>query len=114
MALNKNKILKKYYSIGEVAKHFGVSESLLRYWEKEFPNIRPGKNERNTRRYTLEDMEQIQLVYHLLKVKGMKISAARDLLSKNKEGAKNTSEMLDRLMHVREELMAISQELKDL
>ena len=39
MAYNPNKELKLYYSIGEVAKMFDVNESLLRYWEKEFPII---------------------------------------------------------------------------
>ena len=41
MALNANKNLKLYYSIKEVAKMFDVSESLLRYWETEFPLLSP-------------------------------------------------------------------------
>ena len=46
MAYNSNKNLKLYYSIGEVAEMFNVSETLLRYWEKEFPNfITPAKAE---------------------------------------------------------------------
>ena len=44
MAYNPNKELKLYYSIGEVAKMFDVNESLLRYWEKEFPIISPKKS----------------------------------------------------------------------
>ena len=43
MALNKNKDLKMFYSISEVAKLFNVSETLLRFWEKEFPTIKPEK-----------------------------------------------------------------------
>lgn len=43
MAYNPNKELKLYYSIGEVAKMFNVNESLLRFWEKEFPFITPKK-----------------------------------------------------------------------
>lgn len=43
MAYNSNKDLKLYYSIGEVARMFNVNESLLRYWEKEFPMISPKK-----------------------------------------------------------------------
>lgn len=114
MALNTNKDLKKYYSIGEVAEKFGVAESLLRYWEKEFPNIKPRKSGRNVRQYTLEDIEEVQLVYNLLKVRGMKIAAARQVLSKNKEAASDASEMLRRLQTVREELLSISEELKNL
>ena len=41
MALNENKNLKLYYSIKEVAAMFDVSESLLRFWEKEIPTLKP-------------------------------------------------------------------------
>ena len=54
MALNPNKELKLYYSIGEVAEMLGVSETLLRYWEKEFPTITPKKTGRNIRQYSQE------------------------------------------------------------
>ena len=48
MAYNPNKELKLYYSIGEVAKMFDVNESLLRYWEKEFPaGLSSGERERD-------------------------------------------------------------------
>lgn len=39
--LNTDKNLKLYYSIGEVAEMFGVNESLLRFWEREFPQLNP-------------------------------------------------------------------------
>jgi len=55
MAYNPNKELKLYYSIGEVAKMFDVNESLLRYWEKEFPIISPKKAGGNVRQYRKED-----------------------------------------------------------
>ena len=64
MAYNPNKELKMYYSIGEVADMFDVNESLLRYWEKEFPIISPKKTGRNIRQYRKEDIENIRLVYH--------------------------------------------------
>ncbi len=114
MALDKNKDLKKYYSIKEVAAEFDVAESLLRFWEKEFPNISPKKSSRGIRQYTKEDIEEVRLVYNLLKVRGMKIAAARAVLDKNKQGAADTSEVLNRLIDIKEELLAISQELKDL
>ena len=76
MAYNPNKELKKYYSISEVAEEFNVAESLLRFWEKEFPNISPKKNGRGVRMYTKEDMDEVRLVYNLLKVRGMMIKAA--------------------------------------
>ena len=87
MALNPNKELKLYYSIGEVAEMLGVSETLLRYWEKEFPTITPKKSGRNIRQYSQEDIEQVRLIHHLVKVKGMKLAAARKALRNSKGGA---------------------------
>jgi len=77
MAYNPNKELKLYYSIGEVAKMFNVNESLLRFWEKEFPFITPKKAGGNVRQYRKEDIENIRLVYHLVKEKGLTLQGAK-------------------------------------
>ena len=111
MPLNPNKDLKMYYSIGEVAAIFNVNETLLRFWEKEFPQIKPKKIGRNIRQYTKEDIEQIRVIYNLVKVRGFNIAAARETLKKNKEGATNTMEVLERLQKVKAELLAIKKEL---
>ena len=114
MAYNPNKELKKYYGIAEVAEQFNVAESLLRYWEKEFPNIKPRKSGRGVRQYTKEDIEEVRLVYNLLKVRGMKIAAAKAVLVKNRKAASETSEIINRLESVRAELKEISRELGEL
>ncbi|MDE7378346.1 MAG: MerR family transcriptional regulator [Paraprevotella sp.] len=114
MALNPNKELKLYYSISEVAEMFGVTETLLRYWEKEFPTITPRKSGRNIRQYTKEDIEAVRLVYNLVKVRGMKLAAARETLKKNKEGTLQTTEVIDRLQAIRDELLSIRRELDGL
>ena len=114
MALNKDKDLKKYFSISEVATQFGVAESVLRFWEKEFPNIKPRKTQRNVRQYTREDIEEVRTVYTLLKVRGMKIAAARKMLSKNKKGATDMTVVLNKLESIKAELLDISRELAEL
>ena len=114
MSLNTNPDLKLYYSISEVATLFGVAESLLRFWEKQFPNIHPKKSSNNVRQYTKEDIEEIRVVYNLLKVRGMKINAAKEILSKNKKGASDTSNIINELKYLREELVALRKELNDL
>ena len=114
MAYNPNKELKKYFSISEVAEQFNVAESLLRFWEKEFPNIKPRKSGRGIRQYTKEDIEEVRIVYNLVKVRGMKIAAAKTVLSKNRKGASDTSEILGRLQSIRTELQEISRELSEL
>ena len=71
---------KRYYSIGEVAKAFQVKPSLLRFWEKEFKEIQPKKKESGTRKYTPDNLKQIQYIYHLIKEKGMTIAGAKKQL----------------------------------
>ena len=114
MALNTNKDLKLFYSIGEVAQEFGVNESLLRFWESEFPNIAPKKNARGVRMYTKEDIEEIRLVYNLVKVRGMKLSVAQKTLATKRGSAQDTAQALEQLMQIREELVALRKLLNGL
>ena len=112
MAYNANKDLKLYYSISEVARMFDVNESLLRYWEKEFPTIIPPKKAGgNIRQYRKEDIENIRLVYHLVKEKGMTLQGAKQRLKVNKERTVQTAEVVDRLKQIREELVKLRKSL---
>ena len=111
MALKADKELKLYYSISEVAKMFGVNESLLRYWEKEFPMIAPKKAGGNIRQYRKEDIENIRLVYHLVKEKGMTLAGAKQRLKMNKETTMKTAEILERLKEIKKELLSMRKEL---
>ena len=77
MALNTNKNLKLYYSIKEVSQMFNVSESLLRYWETEFPTLRPKTTSSKVRQYSDADIRQVRNIDNLVKVRGFKIAAAR-------------------------------------
>ena len=115
MALNKNKDLKMFYSISEVAQMFNVTETLLRYWEKEFPNIKPQKGGRGIRQYTKEDIEQIKLVHHLVKERGLTLQGARDMLKRNRKGDVNRQiEVIDRLKAIKAELQEIGKNLNGL
>ena len=100
--LNTDKELKLYYSIGEVADMFGVNPSLLRFWEKEFPQIS---------QYRKEDVETIGLIYHLVKEKGMTLPGARQRLKDNKEATVRNYEIVNKLKAIKEELLAIKREL---
>ena len=68
MALNTEKNLKLYYSIKEVAESLGVSESMLRFWEKQIPSIRPKTTGNNVRQYTEKDIENINLQDDILRM----------------------------------------------
>lgn len=74
MALNKDKNLKLYFSISEVAQMFDVNESTLRFWEKEFDIINPRKTSKGTRFYKQEDIDAVRLIYHLVKERGMTLA----------------------------------------
>ena len=78
--MNINLPEKRYYSIGEVSKAFNVNPSLLRFWEKEFDEIKPKKKESGTRKYTPENIKILKLIYHLVKEKGLTISGAKKQL----------------------------------
>ena len=115
MALNRNKDLKMFYSISEVAQMFNVTETLLRYWEKEFPNIKPQKGGRGIRQYTKDDIEQVRLVHHLVKERGLTLQGARDMLKRNKKGDVNRQiEVIDRLKAIKAELQEIGRNLNEL
>lgn len=103
-----------FYSIGEVATMFHVNESLLRFWEKEFPQINPKKGSRGIRSYTKDDIKEIELIYDLVKVRGLKIAAAREMLKKNKEGVAQTTEALRKLRDVRKELVSLRDALSNM
>ena len=93
---------KMFYSITEVAQYYNVNESTLRFWEKEFDLIAPKRsdNKRKIRSYTAQDVQNIGLIYHLLKEQGLTLS-----------GAKNNYEILSRLRSIRAEIVSICREL---
>ena len=101
---------KRYYSIGEVAKAFGVQPSLLRFWEKEFKEIQPKKKNSGTRKYTPENVLTIQFVYHLVKEKGMTLEGAKkQLQNKSETGTKET--LLARLENVKSSLVKLKEKM---
>ena len=111
MALNTNKNLKMYYSIKEVAEIIGVSEPTLRYWETEFPNLKPKTMANKVRQYTEKDIEEIKVIYNLVKVRGFKIAAARKMIHANRSGVESQSKAIDLLHSVKEELLALKAQL---
>ncbi len=111
MAIITDKTKKLYYSIKEVAEMVDVNESTLRYWEKEFPFLKPKVTANKVRQYTEKDIEQVKLIYNLIKVKGLKIAAARKYLNSNRTGAEKSSDVLDTLISVRDELKELKSQL---
>ena len=103
-----------YYSIQEVADHFAVNLSLLRFWEKEFENINPKKTKGGTRQYTKEDIMEIEIVYRLVREKGLTLDGARQALRNNKTDEDIRIETLNRLNSLKKELFELEKEFESL
>ena len=71
---------KLYHSIGEVARMLNVNPSLLRFWETQFPSIKPHKNKKGTRYYTDDDIEQLRQIHHLTRDCDFTLDGAREQL----------------------------------
>ena len=82
---------KLYYPIREVAEITGVEPYVLRFWEKEFPMIRPPKGSTGHRRYRRQDIEIILDIKRLLYDQGFTISGARSQLQKVASRARASS-----------------------
>lgn len=104
---------KLYYSIGEVAKMFGVNASLIRFWEKEFDIIRPKKNKKGNRLFTPSDIKHFRLIHHLVKEKGYTLKGAKDFLKMNPDGIDKNAEIIDSLKKIKQELADLRNTIED-
>ncbi len=108
----KEKVIeKKYYSIGEVAEQLDVATSLIRFWESEFDIIKPKKNRKGNRQFTREDIENVKLIYHLVKERGFTLQGAKDLLKSNSGSVKDKMTLIDSLKEVRTFLVELKNQL---
>jgi DNA-binding transcriptional MerR regulator len=99
---------KRYYTIGEIAKAFNVNTSLLRFWEKEFNIINPKKSNKGTRKFSIKDVEKINLIYSLVKKKGYTLEGAKKQILNGENG---NLDVLKRLQKIRLELLRMKDEL---
>ncbi|TDI74477.1 MAG: MerR family transcriptional regulator [Bacteroidetes bacterium] len=102
---------KRYYGIGEVAEAFDVNTSLLRFWEKEFDVIQPKKNAKGNRKFTPNDIKNLELIYHLVKERGFTLEGAKIHLKENKHKTLDNFEIIRKLETVKAELQKIKDNL---
>lgn len=102
---------KRYFTIGEVSELCGVKPHVLRYWEQEFPQLKPVKRRGNRRYYQRHDVIMIRQIRSLLYEQGFTITGARQRL--NGEDAREDNARSQQIVHqVRLELEEILQILK--
>ncbi len=102
---------KLYYSIGEVSEMFDVSRSLLRYWENEFSFLTPRKNRKGDRLFTKENIQQIQIIYNLVKERGFTLDGAKQELKKEKGPLSEQANLVDRLKTIQSRLKDLDDKL---
>jgi DNA-binding transcriptional MerR regulator len=102
---------KRYYSIGEVAKAFEVNASLIRFWEKEFEVLQPKKNAKGNRKFTPQDIKNLELIFHLVKERGFTLEGAKLHLRENKTKTLTQYEVIRKLEFIKSELLKIKDEL---
>jgi len=102
---------KRYYGIGEVAKAFDVNTSLIRFWEKEFDALKPKKNAKGNRKFTPQDIKNLQLIFHLVKERGFTLEGAKTHLKENKQKTLENFEIIEKLEHIKAELIKIKEQL---
>ena len=107
MPYKPHRIKKIYYSISEVAAMFDVNASLIRFWEKEFDILQPTKNKKGNRLFTQEDVENIYLIYHLVKERGFTLEGARNQLSQNYDEVQRRAQVSQSLSSIRGFLVEI-------
>jgi DNA-binding transcriptional MerR regulator len=98
---------RQYYSMGETAAMFDITHSMLRYWENEFDILQPRKNKKGDRYFRPADIKNLQLIYHLIRVRKFTLDGAREYL-RNHNKALDTFELVQRL----EKVQAFLNELK--
>lgn len=102
---------KLYYNIGEVADAFNVNTSLIRFWEKEFDVLKPKKNAKGNRRFTPEDIKNLQFIYHLVKERGFTLEGAKTHLKEEKRAALHKFDIIHKLESVKAELIELKNNL---
>ena len=111
MTYKEKKIEKLFYPIGEVAKIFDVSVSSIRYWEKEFNILKPKKNKKGNRMFTKKDLDNLQIIYHLIKERGFTLEGAKKKLRDNKKDTIDNIGIITNLKNIRKFLVQFREEL---
>jgi len=113
MTTSERKSRKIYYTMGEVSEMFDVNPSLIRFWEQKFDILKPDKNKKGNRLFTPKDVENLKLIYHLVKENGMTLAGAAKRLRQNREGVSRDLEIIEKLEEAQTEIADFMEEKPD-
>lgn len=100
--------------MGEVCEMFDLPASTIRFWEKSFTELRPKKNAKGNRLFTSEDIDNLKIIYHLVKERGMTLAGAQKFLKDRRTALKKEMTVVELLQNIRATLVNIKQELETL
>ena len=108
---------KLFYSMGEVAEMFDVKTSLIRHWDSQFSILKPKRNKKGNRLFSPQDVENLKVIYHLVKERGMTLEGAKKAMKRRAAGGpgdeiKREAELMTRLRHIRALLVEVREDLK--
>ena len=98
---------KLYYSISEVAEMFSINQSNLRFWEKEFKQLTPRRNDKGTCFYTKEDIQVVKQILFLINEQKLTLEGVRKKLNEKKDSVAKQQELTERLLSIRNELKGL-------
>lgn len=97
--------------MGEVAAMFDVNTSLIRFYEKEFDVLKPKKNKKGNRLFTPEDIENLKIIFHLIRDKGYTLNGAKEHLKNNLGETKDNQKVIDSLENLKKFLLEVRDQL---
>ena len=97
--------------MGEVTTMFGVNASQIRFYEREFDIIQPKKNKKGNRLFTPEDIENLKIIFNLVKNKGYTLQGARDYLRDNRSQVKENQRIINSLERLKQFLLEVKEGL---
>lgn len=100
-----------YYTMGEVAAMFNVNQSQIRFYEKEFDILQPKKNKKGNRLFTPEDVENLKVIFNLIKERGYTLQGAKDYLKANHSDEKENQKVIDSLEKLKTFLLEVKEQL---
>lgn len=111
MPYKEKEINKLYYPIGEVAEMFDVNTSMIRFYEKEFDILQPKKNGKGNRLFRPEDIDNLKIIFHLIKDKGFTLQGAKDYMKNNKNEAAGNQKIIDSLEKLKSFMLNLNEQI---
>lgn len=105
-------ITKKYFKIGEASEIIGVPASTLRFWEKNFPQIKPMKNKKGDRIYSTKDIEILKEIHYLSHSKGVRLANVSKKVSRNAVQTDARVFLIQQLRDFKEKLLKLKEQLE--